>query len=119
MHALTGCDTVSALYGIGKGKDIKALRQGSIPRLLGDKDVKIDNLIDKAVPFVASCYGSKVTSSMSDIRFNVWQRKTACGRSNSFKLASLPQTSAAFYLHVQRAQYQACLLVSLNPTDFG
>lgn len=127
MHTLTRCETVSTLYGIGKVKGVKALRQGNLPPLLGDRDANLDDLEAKAISLIASCYGSKTTSSMSDVRFNIWQHKTARGKSESFKLASLPQTSAAFRLHVQRAHYQALLWTSalnsdqpeMNPTDFG
>ena len=127
MHALTGCDTVSTLYGIGKAKGVKALRQGNLPPILGDRDANLDDLEAKAISFIASCYGSKTTSSMSDVRFNIWQHKRARGKSQSFKLASLPPTSAAFRLHVHWAHYQACLWTSalnsdpprINPADFG
>ncbi|MPC66781.1 hypothetical protein E2C01_060934 [Portunus trituberculatus] len=91
------------------------------------KDANFDDLEVKAISFIASCYGSKTTSSMSDVRFNIWQHKTARGKSESFKLASLPPTSAAFRLHVQRVHYEACLWISalnsdppeMNLTDFG
>ena len=59
--------------------------------------------------------------------FSVWQHKTARGKSQSFKFASLPPSSAEFRLHVRRAHYQACLWTAalnsdppdMNPTDFG
>ena len=44
MQALTGCDTVSTLYGIGKIKAWKVLKQGHLPQLLGDADTSINAL---------------------------------------------------------------------------
>lgn len=127
VHALTGCDTTSTLYGIGKLKALKSLRNKHVPPHLGDKTATIDDLERKAVSFIATCYGSEKTSSMSEVRYNIWQHKTARGKSQKFKLASLPPSSAAFRLHVQRAQYQACLWTAaldseppeMNAADYG
>lgn len=127
LHALTGCDTVSTLYGIGKIKAWKVLKQGHLPPLLGDSDTSMEALEATAVRFIARCYGSKSQGTMSEVRFCVWQHKTSRGKSHRFKLASLPPTSSAFQLHVRRAHYQACLwkasLQSSPPnvdsTDFG
>jgi len=33
LHALTGCDTVSSIYGIGKVKAAKVLQKGHVPLL--------------------------------------------------------------------------------------
>ena len=127
-HALTGCDTTSTLYGIGKVKVVKSLRNNHIPPNLGDAAVaNFEDLEARAVSFIASCYGIYGAKSMSDVRYRVWQHKTARGKSRSCKLASLPPSSAAFRLHVQRAQYQACLWTAalgsdppaMNPTDYG
>ena len=37
-HALSGCDTVAACFGIGKGKMIKTLTSGVTPRFVGRSD---------------------------------------------------------------------------------
>ena len=44
LHALTDCNTVSTLYGIGKVKALKVLKQGNLPPLLGDTEVTDDAL---------------------------------------------------------------------------
>ena len=38
-HALSGCDTVSGLYGIGKSTVFKVLKAGKQLKLLGDPDI--------------------------------------------------------------------------------
>ena len=127
LHTLTRYDTVSMLYGKDKVKALKTLKQRSFPSPMGATDVSVDVLETKAVPFIAKCYGSKITGTMDDVRFNVWQHKTARGKSKNFKLASLPPSSKAFQLHIRRAHYQACLwkasleskLHDMNATEFG
>jgi hypothetical protein len=36
IHALTGCDTIRAIYGVGKVKAVKALQKGHVPPPLGN-----------------------------------------------------------------------------------
>lgn len=127
LHALTGCDSVSSIYGIGKVKAVKAIRKGCMPPPLGDLEVDLNSITDGATRFIAACYGSKCQGTMSEVRFSVWQSKTKQSQSRSFKLPSLPPTSEAFSLHVRRAHHQACIWRAAqdeNPpallaTDYG
>ena len=108
-------------------KALKTLKQGSFPPLLGDTEVSVDVLETEGVSFIAICCGSKITGTMDDVRFNVWQHKTDRRKSKNFSLASLPPSSKAFRLHVRRAHYQACLWKApveskppdLSATEFG
>ncbi len=57
-HVLSGCDTVSALWGIGKGTVIKVLKSGKKQLdTLGITTANLDSLILQSAAFVASCYG--------------------------------------------------------------
>ena len=60
VHALTGCDTVSYLFGIGKTTALKVLLGGQLLIELGQQGADEDKLISEATTFVAACYGSKV-----------------------------------------------------------
>ena len=64
-HTLSGCDTVVCLFGIGKGTIIKVLKRG----------YKIADVIEEAILFVATCYGSQARQDMSAVRFAVWSSK--------------------------------------------
>ena len=109
LHALTGCDTVSSIYGVGKVKAVKTLQKGHVPPPLGNDQIDIETIVSGATEFIAACYGSKCSGTMSQIRFNIWQSKTGRSKATSFKLPSLPSTSEAFGLHVRRAHHQACI----------
>ena len=55
-HALSGCDTVSMCYRIGKGKMLKPVKSGRCSlRLLGDITVDVESVTEQAVAFMCSC----------------------------------------------------------------
>ena len=64
VHALTGCDTVSYLFGNGKATALKVLLGGQHLIELGQQGADEGKLISEATTFVAACYGSKVEGDM-------------------------------------------------------
>jgi len=55
------------------------------------------HVVFEAMEFIATCYGCKEKSHMSDVRYQVWLRKTACKNASSGpKLKALPTTTEAF-----------------------
>ena len=60
VHALTGCDTVSYLFGIGKATALNVLLGGQHLIELGQQGADEGKLISEVTTFVAACYGSKV-----------------------------------------------------------
>ena len=73
VHALTGCDTVSYLFGIGKATALKVLLGGQHPIELGQQGADKGKLISEATTFVAACYGSKVEGDMTTHRYQMWK----------------------------------------------
>ena len=55
MHALTGCDSVAAIYGLGKTKTITVARKGYTLDLLGQPMADIDKVVKQATVFIAAC----------------------------------------------------------------
>ena len=109
-HSLSGCDTVSGMYGIGKGKVIKVLRSGTNLRLLGKENVPVKDLLTEAYEFVAACYGYPKEDNVEELRFKVWSVKMANSRINSApQLKILPPTQPVFEKHVLRAHLQAAI----------
>jgi hypothetical protein len=106
---LSGCDTTSYLYGIGKATALKALNCGMM-ELLGQKDVNMKDVISEATEFISSCYGSRGNTHMSETRYAIWSTKMSKPKICSApKLKSLPPTSDAFTQHVYRAHYQTMI----------
>ena len=105
-HALSGCDTVARLSGLGKAKVIKHLQKGHKLEQLGEPNAALPDLIAEASSFVAACYGKK-SINMSNVRFDVWLTKMAKKNIRQApKLQSLPPTSELFSENVKRAQLQ-------------
>jgi hypothetical protein len=65
IDQLTGCDTVSSIYGVGKVKAVKALQKGHVPPPLGNNQIDIETIVSGAIEFIAACYGSKCSGTMS------------------------------------------------------
>ena len=85
-HALTGCDIVSYLFGIGKATALKALMSGNHLNVLGQLGADEDNLMSEVTAFIAACYDSYIKRTNSKI-------------TSAPKLKSLPPTHA-FVQHV-------------------
>ena len=102
-HALTGCDTVSYLFGIGKATALKALMGGNHLNVLGQLGADEDNLMSEVTAFIAACYDSNIKRTNSKI-------------TSAPKLKSLPPTHA-FVQHVHRAQHQVIIWKSATQSD--
>ena len=126
-HAITGCDTVAQLSGIGKITAVKTLLAGHPLQLLGE-DSSLKDIVVECTEFIAACYGSKKGDSMSQVRIDVWSRKMAKPKlTKAPELKSLPPTTEAFEQNVRRTHIQTAIWKSasesnppqLDPTEYG
>jgi len=74
LHALSGCDTVPMMFGIGKSKALKAVNEVPL-NFIGNKDSDIGYIIQEGFGFVAQCYGQSNKGS-SENRHIIWMKKT-------------------------------------------
>lgn len=111
VHALTGCDSVSAMHGIGKKTVMKVLKEGGADTfkdlsLLGECDVESQHsATESARKFVARLYDQKGKEADCHGCLNKLRVRLA-GVKNT-PLISLPPCEATFIQHVQRASWQA------------
>ena len=139
VHALSGCDSVAATYGIGKATAVKIARQGHTLFKLGNLTATLTDVVNEATCFMAACYGFDKPSSTSDntssttalcsmteCRQQLWAKRT--GKSTAApKLFSLPPTNEAFEENVYRAHFQVAQWYStlsgtpppINAVDYG
>jgi len=69
LHAICGCDTVAATYGMGKTKVITAARNGYTLNLLGQPTADIAKVMEHATAFMGACYSVSTPSScMTEFR---------------------------------------------------
>jgi len=128
IHAMTGCDTVSYMWGIGKATALKQMRLGHLLPSLGDPEAEMNEVVSEATRFIGACYGSKQTSNMSAIRYDVWSSKMSNKKITAApKVKTLPPTTESFLQHVHRAHYQTIIWKSalspdppsLDPVRYG
>ena len=62
MHALSGCDSVPMMFGIGKAKALKALKNVPL-KSIGDINADLEEVMNEGFTFVANCYRQKDTNS--------------------------------------------------------
>ena len=95
LHAISGCDYIPMMFGIGKMKAMKTAHK--VPLLqIGDSDAQLDDVIKEGKHFVAECYGQK-SSSSSENRSSIWRGKMDCAKKSAMPpaLKSLPPTDEA------------------------
>ena len=124
-HAITGCDTVSALFSIGKKRALTVLENHSQCDMF-DKFKKCDSSHDEIARvgenFLLHLYKCNKSTSLDKSRYILYTQKVS-KMSSSFKLESLLPTSAAAKYHSYRTYFtiQKWLgnLGKLDPTDWG
>ena len=73
-HGLSGCDTVTPCYGIGKMKILKTLKQGNHSlSCLGDSNANWPDVVKQATSLMLACYGVPKLNSMTQARANQWK----------------------------------------------
>ena len=101
VQALSGCDTVSQMYGIGKGTVLKVIRSLNPLNNLVKVSARMDEVIEESVRFIAACNGSHERTNMSAARYDIWTSKMANKKlTTAPQLKTLPPTTEAFGEHV-------------------
>ena len=125
IHAVTGCDTVSALFRQGKSKGFNLIHLKRHDDML-DTFTKSDSTHDEVrlagEMFLLKLYGGANYTSLDKYRHAVY--KKTIGRaslSSSLQLESLPPTSAAAKQHSFRTYHtvQEWMGNQLEPTQWG
>ena len=113
IHAISGCDTVSSLHGIGKPTALKISKTRRYPLTsLGSIDASISDVVVECTKFVSACYGHE-SYDMTKCRLSVWKKKTSVDTIvKAPDLKSLPPTTDSFFYHVLRAHIQAMIWLS-------
>ena len=62
LHAISGCDTVPMMFGIGKVKSLKVVKKVPLVHI-GEVNAELEEVINEGKRFVAKCYGQVETSS--------------------------------------------------------
>ena len=114
MHALTGCDTVSAFAGCGKVSALKVARLHPAHRealkQLDDSWDLSDALFKSLQGFTCLLYNSRSpTTDVNELRYKLF-----CAKKREADSWQLPPCEASLFKHCLRAYYQAAKLVNGN-----
>ncbi|KAE8747077.1 hypothetical protein FOCC_FOCC006215, partial [Frankliniella occidentalis] len=125
MHALTGCDTTSAMFGRGKVGITKLLptKEDLIKcvALFNDPDANLEEIVEAGEKVISAVYGNQ-NKSLNELRFSMFNKLVARQKlSADFHLKVLPPTSGAARQHSLRVylQVQQWLGRTLDPTKYG
>ena len=124
LHAITGCDTTSALFGQGKKRAFLLAQKESLDMLdvFESSQSSNDNISMAGEQFLLKLYGALRADTLDKYRFMCYNRSISrSSLTSSFKLESLPPTSAAARQHSCRTyltvqQWKGNLL---NPKEGG
>lgn len=129
LHALTGCDTTSALFGKGKKSIFKTidtkLKKGDRSLLDALRTLKSPNadrsdILRSGIKLFLTIYNApKHITSLDEFRYQLFSR--AVTKKRAANLASLPPTEDAASQHILRSYLQTQLWLNnnLNPQEWG
>ena len=106
VHALTGCDSVSAFAGCGKKKAFHLIKTTDkfckSLQNLGSQITPSSQLMEEIENFVCALYGNS-SSSVNEARYTIFCR---AGKAQNLQLAP---SKDALSKHIQRANFQATI----------
>jgi len=109
VHALTGCDTTSALFGQGKRKAFNKLAKSKIAlplsRVIMNKTATEDEVAQADCQLLVMLYGGKATDTLNKLRHTMYS-SMCVGRKSRPVPERLPPTERAAHFHCLRAHYQ-------------
>ena len=110
LHCLTGCDSTSGLFGIGKTKPVRWAmnneKDASLLGELGESEVVSEQLEEACTHLICQMYDQKHKGkNINDLRYRLFCRKQS-------RNEDLPPTTDSLRQHIKRANYQ-CLVWKL------
>ena len=125
VHALTGCDTTSRLFGIGKGVALKKLGTNECKEklLIFQNPSSSQAAVEAAGEALLACLSGGVPHEGLDLlRLRLYTSK-AISKMYCVQINSLPPTSNSAALHSRRVYYQCQEWIGtngeLNPVEWG
>ena len=123
LHAFSGCDTTSALYGHGKKKFYsaldKSLKLQEMVSVFSQPDTCTEKIAEVGERFLVTLYGGDMeTQTLDELRYHNFVKSAMKNKSS---LTRLPPTRDAARYHSLRTyhQVQMWLGVEKNPVKWG
>jgi hypothetical protein len=126
VHALSGCDTTSCLYGYSKTSIWKRVTGNGktleLTNVIEYSDSR-ESIVNAGLQLMSVIYGGKFTDSMNSLRYTKYLDFTASATS-PLKAERLPPTINASKFHILRThlqvrQWRSLMKEHITPTDWG
>ena len=127
VHALSGCDTTSALYGHGKGSVFRKITKTSdtlpLTDVLSSIHATQSQVAEAGLKLLVLLYGGKPGDTLDHMCYTAYMSLIATGKTRP-RPEHLPPTERAAYFHVLRShlqiiQWQSLMMVELKPEEWG
>ena len=110
IHAITGCDTTSRIFGVGKKATFQKLVKGdSVLQSCSNEFISPNQtraiIEDLGSKVMAVLFGEKCTESLASLRYNILVKKVSSAKS-FVTPERLPPTASSTKFHCLRAYYQ-------------
>ena len=122
IHALSGCDTTSALYGLGKVSVFKKIMKSKDSPPLTDiitaTDASLEDITRAGQQLLTMLYGGKPESTLNNLRYLKYIDQVSMSTTRPIP-ERLPPTERAAYFHVLRVHLQVVQWKTLMVTDIN
>ncbi|KAG1669042.1 Tryptophan 5-hydroxylase 2 [Nymphon striatum] len=127
LHAFTGCDSTSRVYGVGKKPAFEKLVKGdqvlqssaNAFTLRGRNHTDVENL---GIQAMSVTFGGESTCSLATLHYRIFTKKIAAAKS-FITPERLPPTESATKFHCLRVYYQTMTWMGMesgiDPLDWG
>ncbi|CAH3133198.1 unnamed protein product [Porites lobata] len=125
VYAVSGSDTTSRLYGVGKGAALRKLRSDSAFKeaaYVFTRQSSLEEIVAAGEKALCCLYGGRPNEGLDVLRYRRFCEKVATSNT-TVQVQSLPPTSAAARYHSARVYLQVQQWMgrgkNLNPEDWG
>ena len=108
IHAISGCDTTSKLYGVGMRAALKKFMDSQTLKTLGDVFLKIsqmEDIIKSGERIITNLYGGVPSESLNVLRYKKFANKVVTSK-EVIQIHTLPPTTEAAVYQSLRVYYQ-------------
>ena len=116
IHAISGCDTTSKLYDVGKRAALKKFMDSQTLKELGDVFLKIsqmEDIIKSGERIITNLYGGVPSESLNVLSYKKFATKVVTSK-EVIQIHTLPPTSEAAVYHDLRVYYQVQIYGSVD-----
>jgi hypothetical protein len=127
VHAISGCDTTSALFGHGKASVWRRVTGTRYTfretEILGSESATHEEVVDAGMKLLALIYGGKESERLNHLRYTMYMNMAATSSVKPCPERLPPTENAARYhlyrVHLQVVQWRTLMATDMNAENWG